>query len=78
MSDKPYYEHNDTRQHLRYWVFGQMMSGAGKAALFVFVIGVALYALYLLSLLLPEESKQAPAPMPQSAIEAPVSAIRTA
>ena len=40
MSDKPYYAYSDTRQHLRYWVFGQMMAGAGKAALVVVSIGV--------------------------------------
>jgi hypothetical protein len=77
MSDKPYYEHNDTRQHLRYWVLGQMMTGAGKAALFVVLIGVVLYAIYLVGLLLPAESKQAPSPS-LSVIEAPQASTRIA
>ncbi len=69
MSEKPYYEHTDTRQHLRYWVTGQMMSGAGKAALFLVAIGAVLYAIYLVSLILPEESKQAPSPQQSGALE---------
>jgi hypothetical protein len=77
MSDKHYINQTET-QRLRSWILSEMLSGAGKAALFVVLIGVSLYAIYLLGLLLPEESKQAPAPMPQSAIEAPVSAVRTA
>ncbi len=62
MSDKPYYEERPA-VHLRNWVLGQMMRGAGYGALFVFGIGLILYAIYLFGLLLPEESKQAPAPM---------------
>jgi hypothetical protein len=77
MSDKHYINQTET-QRLRSWILSEMLSGAGKAALFVVLIGVSLYAIYLLGLLLPEESKQAPAPMPQSAIEAPVSATQTA
>jgi hypothetical protein len=57
---------------LRSWVLGQMMRGAGYAALVVFGIGFLLYAIYLVGLLLPEESKQAPAPMPQSHLEQPL------
>ncbi len=78
MSDKPYYAYNDTRQHLRHWIFGQMMSGAGKAALLLFCIGVFLYVIYGVSLLLPEQSKQAPSPQQQGAIEAPLGLTRIA
>lgn len=77
MSDKHYINQTET-QRLRSWILSEMLSGAGKAALFVVAIGVALYALYLFSLLLPEESKQAPAPMPQSAIEQPLGVTRIA
>jgi hypothetical protein len=56
---------------LRSWVLGQMLRGAGFAAVLVFGIGFLLYAIYLVGLLLPEESKQAPAPMPQSHLEQP-------
>ena len=42
--EKPYYAHADTRSHIRHWVLGQMLSGAGKAALFVIAIGFVLSA----------------------------------
>jgi Intrinsic membrane protein PufX len=77
MSDKHYINQTET-QRLRSWILSEMLSGAGKAALFVVLIGVSLYAIYLLGLLLPEESKQAPSPQQQGAIEAPVSATQTA
>ncbi|MFN3824374.1 MAG: RC-LH1 core complex protein PufX [Pseudorhodobacter sp.] len=47
---------------LRSWVLGEMLRGAGYAALALFAVGVFIYAIYLLGLLLPEESKQAPSP----------------
>jgi hypothetical protein len=75
--EKPYYEHADTRLHIRYWVLGQMLSGAGKAALFVITIGVLLGAIYLVSLVLPEESKQAPSPQQNGALEMPADLART-
>ena len=56
--EKPYYEHADTRIHIRHWVLGQMLAGAGKAALFVLAIAVVLGAIYLVSLALPEQSKR--------------------
>jgi len=74
--EKPYYEHADTRVHIRHWVLGQMLTGAGKAAVFVFTIGVVLFAIYALSLLLPEESKQAPSPQRTGALEMPVDVTR--
>ena len=70
MTDKPYIKQTDAQQ-IRSWILTEMLTGAGKAALVLIGIGVVLYAIYLVSLILPEESKQAPAPMPQSAIEAP-------
>jgi hypothetical protein len=74
--EKPYYEHADTRAHIRHWVLGQMLSGAGKAALFVIAIGVALTAIYVVSLALPEESKQAPSPQQSGAVEMPAALVR--
>ena len=61
MTDKPYYEEGPSAR-LRTWVLGQMMRGAGYAALVLVGTGLFFYALYGLSLLLPEESKQAPDP----------------
>lgn len=77
MTDKHYINQTET-QRLRSWILSEMLSGAGKAALFLFAVGITLYAIYLLGLLLPEASKQAPAPMPQSAIEVPLGPTRTA
>ena len=76
--ERPYYEHADTRAHIRHWVLGQMLSGAGKAALFAVGIGVVLYAIYLVSLALPEESKQAPSPQRTSALEMPLAPVQAA
>ena len=61
MSDKPYWEES-RGSHLRSWAFGQMMRGAGYAAVVVVGAGLFLYALYGISLLLPPESKEAPSP----------------
>jgi hypothetical protein len=54
---------------LRAWILTQMLSGAGWAALFVFGTMLLLYVIYLVGLLLPEESRQTPDPMPRSSIE---------
>lgn len=61
-TERPYYEERHAAM-LRTWVLGQMMRGAGYAALLVFGVGLAVYAIYLIGLLLPEESKQAPSPI---------------
>jgi hypothetical protein len=69
MSDKHYM--NQTEAHrLRSWILHEMLVGAGKAAIVLVGIGVLIYAIYLASLLLPPESKEAPSPM--GAIEAPL------
>jgi hypothetical protein len=47
---------------LVYWGLGQMMKGVGAAALFVVLVGLALWAVHGIGMLLPEESKQAPSP----------------
>jgi Intrinsic membrane protein PufX len=63
MSEKPYYAEDSHGRMLRAWVLGQMMRGAGLAAVFVLVLGLGLYALYGIGLLLPAESRETPAPM---------------
>ena len=72
--NRPYWETGGTSM-LRNFVLAQMLRGAGWSALLVVAVGGGLYALYLASLLLPEESKQAPAPM--GALEQPLDAGRT-
>ena len=47
---------------LAFWGLGQMMKGAALGAAFIISIGVFMWAIYLLGLLLPEESRQTPSP----------------
>ncbi len=70
MSDKHYMNQSETHR-LRSWILHEMLAGAGKAALVLVAVGVVIYAIYLVSLLLPPESKQAPSPS-LSAIEMPM------
>ncbi|HMO07141.1 MAG TPA: RC-LH1 core complex protein PufX [Paracoccaceae bacterium] len=69
MSEKNYFDETPAGR-LRSWILTQMMRGAGYAALLVFGVMVLIYAVYLLGLLLPPESKTAPSPM-GFVIEAP-------
>ena len=69
MSDKHYMNQTETHR-LRSWILHEMLVGGGKAAIVLVLIGVSIYAIYLVSLLLPPESKQAPSPLGQ--IEAPL------
>ncbi len=61
MSDDFFRESRTTS--LYFWGLGQMMRGMALAAGFLLVIGLILGVIYGVGLLLPEESKQAPAPM---------------
>jgi Intrinsic membrane protein PufX len=56
------YTQESRTTQLMFWGFGQMMKGAIMAAAFVVLIGLAVWAIYLLGLLLPEESRQTPSP----------------
>jgi hypothetical protein len=60
MTDKYFTESGTTA--LRSWVLWQMLRGMGYAALFVFVIGATLGAIWVVGQFLPEESKTAPSP----------------
>jgi hypothetical protein len=68
MPNDYYNESGQTR--LAFWGLGQMLKGAGYAAAFVIAVGLFLWGLYLIGLLLPEESRQTPSPY--GALEAPV------
>lgn len=69
MSEKNYFEETPAAR-LRSWILAQMMRGAGYAAILVFGTMLLIYAIYLLGLLLPPESKTAPSPF-GFVIEAP-------
>lgn len=73
MSEKPFYEESESAR-LRSWVLGQMMRGAGYAAILVFGVMFLIYAIYLVGLLLPPESKTAPSPY-GFVIEAPATRV---
>jgi hypothetical protein len=47
---------------LAFWSLGHMLKGAGYAAAFVIAILLFVWAIYLVGLLLPEESRQTPSP----------------
>jgi Intrinsic membrane protein PufX len=51
------------RGSLTVWVTGEMLRGAGWAALVLIVIGFTLWAIYGVGLLLPAESRETPDPM---------------
>ncbi|MES2915648.1 MAG: RC-LH1 core complex protein PufX [Pseudomonadota bacterium] len=53
----------ETRQtRLVFWGLGQMLKGAAYAAAFLIAIALFVWAIYLVGLLLPEESRQTPSP----------------
>lgn len=62
MTDKNFYDDQDPMARLRLWGLGQMMWGAGIAAMVIVAILVGLYVIWGLGQFLPEESKQAPSP----------------
>jgi hypothetical protein len=60
----------ETKQtSLVFWTLGQMLKGAGYAAAFVITLSLFVWAIYLVGLLLPEESRQTPSPY--GALETP-------
>jgi hypothetical protein len=70
MSDKPYFHEPNHEIHLRVWALGQMVWGAFLAGAFLIGIGLLVWSIYLVGLLLPEESRQTPSPY--GALEAPL------
>lgn len=62
MSDDNFYTDQSPVVRLRVWALGQMVWGAFIAAVGVTVIGAILAAIWGLSMLLPEQSKQMPSP----------------
>jgi len=65
---KLYYE-TDRRGAIRNWMLNEMLRGAGWALGLLIGIGLLLAAVYLVSMLLPEASKNAPPPMPYSQVQ---------
>ncbi len=66
------YIQETTGARIRNWILYEMLRGAGYAAVVLVTIGVTIGVIYLVGLLLPAESRDAPPPMPFSQIEAPL------
>ena len=72
MSQKAYYlTEGRPREAIRTFVFTEMLRGAMYGAAVFFGVLVLIGAIALVGQLLPEESKQAPGPMPFSALGLP-------
>lgn len=71
MAEHDYIQETPTAR-LRNWVLSEMMRGAGYALVFLLAIGVFFAIIWGIGQLLPAESKNAPPPMPFSALEAPL------
>lgn len=72
MSEHPFYENESPKNRLRTWMFGQMMYGAFLAGA-VFIVCILFFAIiYGIGLLLPEDARQTPDPMPRSSLEQPL------
>ena len=71
MVEHDYIQESPTAR-LRNWVLAEMLRGAGYAAALLFLIGISYGVIWGIGQLLPAESKNAPPPMPYSALEAPL------
>ncbi|MCF1710679.1 RC-LH1 core complex protein PufX [Tabrizicola sp. J26] len=62
MADEHLYEGQSHVIRLRIWALGQMVWGAFMAGVWLAVVAAFLLVLWVVSQLLPEQSKQAPSP----------------
>ena len=76
MSERDYFEVSRTGQ-IRNWIMSEMLRGGGYAAVVLIGIGLIVGVIYLVGLLLPAESRNAPPPMPYSQLEAPLDGAET-
>lgn len=74
MSDDYFFGDQTKHARLREWALGRMLWGAAIAGAGLVAVGAILVAIWGVSLLLPEESKQAPAPY--SALQIDQTSIR--
>ncbi len=62
MSDEHIFDTQSPVIRLRVWALGQMVWGAFLGGVFLAAIAAVLIGIWVVSLLLPEQSKQAPSP----------------
>lgn len=67
-ADSGMYYDATPKSQIRSFITMEMLRGAGYAGAVVLMLGLGLWAIYLLGLLLPEDSKLAPPPMPYSQV----------
>jgi len=72
MSEENYFQEPSRVVRLRVWALGQMVWGVFIAGAGVLAIGGVLAAIWVVSLLLPEQSKQAPSPYGAIEIASPI------
>jgi hypothetical protein len=72
MSEDNYFQDQNPVVRLRVWALGQMVWGAFLAGAGVLAVGLILATIWVVSLLLPEQSKQAPSPYGALEISSPV------
>jgi Intrinsic membrane protein PufX len=75
MSDEHYFEGQSPVIRLRVWALGQMVWGAFIAGLGLAAVAAVLLVVWVISMLLPEQSKQAPSPYGALEISQPASEI---
>lgn len=64
----PYYEQGGKRARIRGFVLSEMLRGAGISGVVIVIVALSVWVVYLIGLLLPAESKNAPPPMPFSSV----------
>ena len=74
MSERNLFDEQSPVIRLRVWALGQMVWGAFLGGVFLAVIAAFAIAIWIVSQLLPEESKQAPSPYGALEISQPLTA----
>ena len=74
MSERNLFDEQSHTIRLRVWALGQMVWGAFLGGVFLAVIAAFAIAIWIVSQLLPEESKQAPSPYGALEISQPLTA----
>ncbi len=75
MADEHFYDTQSPVIRMRVWALGQMVWGAFLAGIVVLGIGVFIFAVWAVSHLLPERSKEAPSPYGALQIERTIEVV---
>lgn len=75
MAERNLFDEQNHTIRLRVWALGQMVWGAFLGGIFLAVIAAFAIAVWIVSQLLPEESKQAPSPYSALELSQPLTEI---